>query len=85
MTPDNKISRIQELVYEIRVGEVMKKDVITISPQTHMSELRGILREKRISGAPVMDGDEMVGIISIEDFIKWLADRENDCPISCTV
>lgn len=81
MTPDNKISRIQELVYEIRVREVMKKDVITISPQTHMSELRGILREKRISGAPVMDGDEMVGIISIEDFIKWLADRENDCPI----
>ena len=82
MTPDNKISRIQELVYEIRVGEVMKKDVITISPQTHMSELRGILREKRISGAPVMDGDEMVGIVSIEDFIKWLADREHDCPIS---
>jgi len=82
VTPDNKISRIQELVYEIRVGEVMKKDVITISPQTHMSELRGILREKRISGAPVMDGDEMVGIVSIEDFIKWLADREHDCPIS---
>lgn len=82
MTPDNKISRIQELVYEIRVREVMKKDVITISPQTQMSELRGILRKKRISGAPVMDGDEMVGIISIEDFIKWLADRGNDCPIS---
>jgi len=82
VTPDNKISRIQELVYEIRVGEVMQKDVITISPQTNMSELRGILREKRISGAPVMEGDEMVGIISIEDFIKWLADRENDCPIS---
>jgi anti-sigma regulatory factor (Ser/Thr protein kinase)/predicted transcriptional regulator len=59
----------------------MQKDVITINPQTNMSELRGILREKRISGAPVMDGDKMVGIISIEDFIKWLADRENDCPI----
>jgi predicted transcriptional regulator len=59
----------------------MKKDVITINPQTNMSELRRILREKRISGAPVMDGDEMVGIISIEDFIKWLAERENDCPI----
>ena len=81
MTPDKKISRIQELVSEIRVGEVMKKNVITVTPQTNMSELRGILREKRISGAPVMDGDEMVGIISIEDFIKWLADREPDCPV----
>ena len=82
MTLDEKISRIQELVYEIRIGEVMKKKVITISPQTNMSELRRILQEKRISGVPVMDGDEMVGIISIEDFIKWLADREDDCPIS---
>jgi CBS domain-containing protein/anti-sigma regulatory factor (Ser/Thr protein kinase) len=82
VTPDNKISRIQELVYEIRVGEVMKKDVITISSQTHMSKLRGILREKRISGAPVTDGDEMVGVISVEDFIKWLANRENDCLVS---
>jgi CBS domain-containing protein/anti-sigma regulatory factor (Ser/Thr protein kinase) len=82
VTPENKISRIQELVYEIRVGEVMKKDVVTISPQTNMSKLRGILRKKRISGAPVMDGAELVGIISIEDFIKWLADREDDCPIS---
>ena len=82
MKPNNKISRIQELVYEIRIGEVMQKDVVTISPQTHMSKLRGILRDKRISGAPVVDGDELVGIISIEDFIKWLADREDDCPIS---
>ncbi|MCP4259325.1 MAG: CBS domain-containing protein [Planctomycetes bacterium] len=60
----------------------MKRNVITINPQTQMSKLRGILREKRIAGAPVMNGDEMVGIISIEDFIKWLADREDDCPIS---
>jgi len=46
VTPDNKISRIQELVYEIRIGEVMKRNVITIGPKTHMSELRGILRDK---------------------------------------
>ena len=82
MKPNDKISRIQELVYEIRVGEVMQKDVVTISPQTQMSKLRGILRDKRISGAPVVDSDELVGIISIEDFIKWLADREDDCPVS---
>ena len=81
MTPD-KISKIQELVYEIRVGEVMKKEVFTVSPRTHMSVLRVILKENRFSGAPVIDKGELVGIISIEDFIKWLAAREEDCPIS---
>ena len=81
MTPENKISKIQELVYEIRVGEVMKKDVFTVNPRTHMSVLRVILKENRFSGAPVIDKGKLVGIVSIEDFIKWLANREDDCPI----
>jgi CBS domain-containing protein/anti-sigma regulatory factor (Ser/Thr protein kinase) len=81
VAPDNKISKIQELIYEIRVGDVMKGDVFAVSPQTHMSVLREILQEKRISGTPVVDKGKLVGIISIEDFIKWLTDREQDCPI----
>ncbi len=81
MVPDDKISKIQELVYEIRVSDVMKREVFTVSPRTHMSVLRVILRENRISGTPVIDKGKLVGIISIEDFIKWLANREKDCPI----
>jgi CBS domain-containing protein/anti-sigma regulatory factor (Ser/Thr protein kinase) len=81
VAPNNKISKIQELVYEIKVGEVMKKDVFTVSPRTHMSVLRLILQDKRFSGTPVIDKGKLVGIISVEDFIKWLADREQDCPI----
>jgi len=78
---ENRVSKVQELVYEIRVGDVMKGEVITVSSQTPMSQLRGILREKRISGTPVVDGGKLVGIISIEDFITWLAERGPDCPI----
>ncbi|UCC97038.1 MAG: CBS domain-containing protein [Phycisphaerales bacterium] len=82
MPSDSRISKVQELIYEIRVGEVMKTDPVTVTPQMPMSQLREILREKRISGTPVVKGDTLAGIISIEDFIKWLADREPDCPIS---
>jgi CBS domain-containing protein/anti-sigma regulatory factor (Ser/Thr protein kinase) len=81
MALNNKVSKIQELIYEISVGEVMKTNLVTVTAQTPMSRLREILREKRISGTPVVEGDKLVGIISIEDFIKWLADREPDCPI----
>jgi CBS domain-containing protein/anti-sigma regulatory factor (Ser/Thr protein kinase) len=79
---DSRITKVQELVYEIRVRDVMKGDVVTVSPRTPMSRLRTILREKRISGAPVVDKNKLVGIISIDDFIRWLAGREDDCPIS---
>jgi len=79
---DNRISKVQELVYEISVGDVMTSKVVTVNPQTPMSQLRGILKEQRISGTPVVERGKVVGIISIEDFIRWLADREDDCPIA---
>lgn len=82
MTTDGKISKVQELVYEIRVGDVMKNDVITVSPDSTMGQLGVILREKRISGTPVVDRGRLVGIISVDDFIGWLVKREADCPVS---
>ncbi|MHC4474670.1 MAG: CBS domain-containing protein [Planctomycetota bacterium] len=67
-----RFTRTQELVYEMKVDEVMTRSVVTVSPQTSMSELREVLRRHRISGAPVVEDGRLVGIISIEDFIRWL-------------
>lgn len=66
-------TKLQELAYEVRIEEVMTKSPVTVSPDTTMAELREILREHRISGTPVVEGDRMVGIISLEDLIKALA------------
>ena len=76
-----KFTKIQELVYELKVCDAMKKDIITTTPDMSMSDLREILRSNRISGTPVMDGDRLAGVISIEDFIMWLDSDEKDCPI----
>lgn len=69
------------MVYELKVGDVMTRNIITVHPKDFMSELRGILRHNRISGLPVVSEQRLVGIVSVEDFIKWLADRQDDCPI----
>jgi len=79
MVPAKAVSRVQELVYEMQVNQVMVTDVITVHPDSRMSELRDLLREKRISGAPVVDGDRLVGLVSIEDFILYMAEGETDC------
>ena len=81
MRNEKKYRKIQELVLELKVKDVMKKDVISIHPENFMSELRNILRNKRISGTPVVDQDRLVGIISIEDFITWLSEGGEDCPV----
>jgi len=81
MNKERELSKVQELVYELKVADAMKSNVISVGPNTLMSELREILKTNRISGTPVVDDAKLVGIISIEDFIKWLADGAKDCPI----
>jgi len=70
------------MIYEIRIGEVMKINVITVAPKTLMSELGHLLQANRISGTPVMDQGRLVGIISLQDYIEWLAGQVDDCPVS---
>ena len=79
---EREITKLQELVYELRVGDVMKREVIKVTTSTPMRELRGILRDNRISGTPVVEKGRLVGIISLEDFIRWLYDGGPDCSIA---
>ncbi len=76
-----KITRIQELVYELKVGDAMTREVITVTPKTSMGNLRDILRDRRISGVPVVEGEKLIGIISIEDFIEWLAEGAKEAQV----
>jgi len=80
----NELTRVQELVYELRVSEVMTPRVITVSPESTMAELMSILRINRISGTPVVREGKLVGIISIEDLVKaYAARRGNDLVGNC--
>ena len=77
----SQITRLQELVYELKIAEIMTREMVTVTPQTSMAELREILRDHSISGAPVVENGELAGIISIEDLIKALARGEMDAVV----
>ena len=81
MTQDKEITRVQELTYELKVKDVMTTDVVTIRPEDTMNKLRELLRIKRISGTPVVEGNKLVGIVSIEDLIRCLAHGEMNASI----
>jgi CBS domain-containing protein/anti-sigma regulatory factor (Ser/Thr protein kinase) len=66
--------KAQELAYETRVERAMTKDVVTVTPDHTVEELSQVLREKKISGAPVVEKGELVGIISIGDLIRALVE-----------
>jgi len=65
----------------MKVGQVMVTDIITVDQDSRMSDLRNLLREKRISGVPVVADDRLVGLVSLEDFITCLADGNPECSV----
>jgi CBS domain-containing protein/anti-sigma regulatory factor (Ser/Thr protein kinase) len=68
------ITRVQELAYELKIKEVMTRDMQTVTPTTTISQVLDVFREARISGAPVVDDGKLVGVISLEDLINALRD-----------
>lgn len=58
----------------MRVADVMTKNLITISPDTTVEETMHIFAEKRCRHLPVLDGQRLVGLISIGDISRWVAD-----------
>ena len=72
-----RITKTQEMIYELKVSDVMTRDVISVHSKDRMLQLRNMLRRNRFSGLPVLDDSELVGLISVEDFIQWLATRQD--------
>jgi acetoin utilization protein AcuB len=62
------------LLSRVTLKDVMTKSVITLEGDTHIKEAARIMVEKKIHGLPVMDGDDVVGIITETDLFKVLLD-----------
>lgn len=66
-TPE--ITHVQKL--DFRVGQVMTRQLITVTPATTLLELKELMRTRRISGVPVVNGaNDLIGIISLEDLLR---------------
>ncbi len=52
------------------VHEVMTRRVIYVEPDATADEAMSIMTEKRIRHLPVMEGDRILGVLSIGDLVK---------------
>lgn len=57
----------------LRIRDIMTTDLITLDPNHTIREAMDVFAAKRISGAPVVAGDEVVGVISAMDLVQFAA------------
>lgn len=76
-----------------RVEQLMSSGVVTVTPETPLTEVAALLVRHRISGVPVVVDEEVVGVVSEADilakergeqtreedrFLAWLLRRDTD-------
>ncbi|HSL43761.1 MAG TPA: CBS domain-containing protein [Anaerolineales bacterium] len=72
----HEINRVEELSYDLKTRDVMTTALRTASPQMPLAKVLDILRINRISGVPVLENGELVGILSLEDIVRAM--EKND-------
>ena len=55
---------------ETPVAVIMTSPVVCVTPQDTLAECMTIMTEKHIRHLPVIDGEQVVGVISIGDLVK---------------
>lgn len=58
----------------MRVADVMTTNLITISPETTIEQTMILFAEKRCRHLPVLSNGRLIGLISIGDISRWMAD-----------
>ena len=67
------------LFHVLTVASVMTTRVVTVTPETTFKEAVRLLRSKRVSGLPVVDGrGQLVGIVTEADLLNKVEKREPD-------
>ena len=57
---------------EMLVHEIMSTDVVTVTPKTSVDECMYRMTATRCRHLPVVEGETVVGLVSIGDLVNWI-------------
>jgi CBS domain-containing protein/anti-sigma regulatory factor (Ser/Thr protein kinase) len=63
---------ILELIYRLKVKDVMTKSVVSVTRATTMREVQQLMKSRAITGVPVVANKRLLGIVSMDDIIQAL-------------
>ena len=83
------IYELPYLLSQIKMRDIMAKDVITVTEDTTLEEAALLMAENKVGGLPVVRNDKLVGIITETDlfkiFLEMLGAREEGVRLTMLV
>src|SRR4051794_17553033 len=55
------------------VADLVKEDVVVVTAGVTVAEAVEVLARAHVSGAPVIEGDHVVGVVTMGDLRRWTA------------
>lgn len=59
----------------VRLHDIMTLDVLTVGPETTLRDAAALFADEYVSGAPVVVGTKVVGVVSASDVVAFVADE----------
>ncbi|MBP7775824.1 MAG: CBS domain-containing protein [Acidobacteria bacterium] len=60
----------------LSVADVMTRDVVSVTPAATVDGCMGLMTDRRIRHLPVLEGTDVVGLVSIGDLVKAQIDEQ---------
>ncbi|MDR2028577.1 MAG: CBS domain-containing protein [Treponema sp.] len=74
-------SVVLELIYQLKIKDVMNQAVITGKKTDTLRHIQAVMRENYITGIPIIEGQMLLGIVSIDDIVTALDKGYIDRPV----
>lgn len=62
---------------DTQVWEIMASEINTVTPDDTIEDCMRLMTEKRLRHLPVLNGTQVVGIISIGDLVNWIISAQD--------
>jgi CBS domain-containing protein len=63
---------------ETPVSEIMSSPVVTVSPEHSVGECMELITDRHIRHLPVLNGEKIMGVISIGDLVNWILSAQRE-------
>jgi len=61
---------------DVLIREIMTTDILYVKPDSKVNDCMVLMTEQRVRHLPVMDGDTVVGVVSIGDVVKNIMEEQ---------